>query len=49
MTKTFTVSRNPQFKPVTLEEYNQELEEADAEIEAGDFVTHEEVKRLFIR
>ena len=55
MVKTFLKSRYPisnttgDFYPVTMEEYNKELEEADAEIEAGDFVTHEEVKRLFSR
>lgn len=55
MLKTFLKSRNSirnspgEFNPVTLEDYNKELEEADAEIEAGDFVTHEEVKKLFIK
>lgn len=45
--KTFTHSRNTEFKPITVDQYNRELEEADAEIEFGDFVTHEEVKKLF--
>ena len=27
---------------ITLEQYNRELEEADAEIEKGDFLTHED-------
>lgn len=27
---------------VSLEQYNKELEEADSEIEKGDFLTHEE-------
>ena len=34
-------------RPQTIEEYNRELEEADAEIEAGNFVTHEEVVKHF--
>jgi hypothetical protein len=34
-------------KPQTLEEYNQELEEGEAEILKGNFVTHEQVlKRM---
>jgi len=33
--------------PQTLEEYNQELEEGEAEILKGNFVTHEELlKRM---
>ncbi|MEJ7682412.1 MAG: hypothetical protein WKG06_32080 [Segetibacter sp.] len=37
MIKTFTDSRNSRFKPVTREECNRELEEADAEIESRRF------------
>jgi hypothetical protein len=29
-----------------LKEYNKELDEAEAEIDAGDYVTHDEVKKL---
>ena len=32
-------------KPQTLEEYNKELEEGDAEIEKGNFVTGEQLKK----
>jgi len=49
MIKTFIKGRGREFGPVTLEEYNRELEEADAEIESGDYVTHEEVKKTFIK
>ncbi|CAN5387113.1 hypothetical protein BH20BAC1_BH20BAC1_05830 [soil metagenome] len=49
MLKTFINSRNTEFGPVTLDEYNRELEEADAEIEAGDFITHEEVKKKYLK
>ncbi len=35
------------FRPQTIEEYNRELDEADACIEAGDYVTHEEVMRKY--
>ena len=30
-----------------LEEYNREIDEAEAEIESGNYSTHEEVKKLF--
>jgi hypothetical protein len=49
MIKTFLHSRDQEFGPVTLDEYNRELEEADAEIEAGDFITHEEVKKKYLK
>ena len=32
-------------KPQTLEEYNKDLEEGDAEIEKGNFVTNEQLKK----
>ncbi len=48
MIKTFINSRNTEL-PVTLQEYNKELEEADAEIEEGDFITHEEVKKKYLK
>ena len=31
----------------SLKEYNDELEEGNAEIEAGKYITHEEVKKRF--
>jgi predicted transcriptional regulator len=49
MLKTFVDSRQEEFKPVTLEEYNRELEEADAEIEAGECVSHEEVMKRYFK
>jgi len=49
MIKTFINSRHTEFGPVTLDEYNRELEEADAEIEAGDFVPHEEIKKKYLK
>lgn len=45
MIKTFLHSRTLDFTPQTLEEYNRELEDADAEIEAGDYVPHKEVMK----
>ena len=41
--------RREGFTPVSLEAYNNELEQADAEIETGDYVPHEEVKKLFLK
>jgi len=35
--------------PQTLEEYNEELEEAVSEIEAGHFLTNEEVKKRILK
>jgi hypothetical protein len=49
MIKTFLRSRNGELRPQSLEEYNRELEQADAEIETGDFVSHEEVKKLYLK
>lgn len=47
MLKTFVGSRDEGVKPVSREEYNRELEEADSEIEQGDFVSHEEVMKRY--
>ncbi len=44
--KTFTDSRK-NFEPQSMEEYNKELDEANAEIEAGRYIIHEEVKKMF--
>ncbi|MEO8854003.1 MAG: hypothetical protein ABI359_09495 [Ginsengibacter sp.] len=46
LVKTFLNSRN-EMKPQTLEEYNEELEQGNAEIEAGNYISHDEVKKLF--
>jgi hypothetical protein len=40
-------NKNDDILPQSLEEYNTELEKADAEIEAGDFVLHEDVVKYF--
>lgn len=49
LVKTFLNSRKNDFTPQTLEEYNEELEKADAEIEAGDFIPHEEVMKRYLK
>ncbi|UXE68146.1 MAG: hypothetical protein KA713_06045 [Chryseotalea sp. WA131a] len=48
MIKTFLGGRKNDHPP-TLEEYNKELEQADAEIEAGDYVSHEEVMKRYFK
>ena len=48
LVKTFLNSRN-EVMPQTLEEYNEELEEAVSEIEAGHFLTNEEVKKRILK
>ena len=47
LVKTFLMSRKNEFTPQTVEEYNEELERADAEIEAGEFIPHEEVMKRY--
>ncbi len=32
---------------ITIEQYNKELDEANAEIDRGEFYTHEEAKKIF--
>lgn len=49
MIKTFSENRKREFEPVTSDKYNRELEAADGEIEARDFVTDEEEKKYFIK
>ncbi|MBX9783716.1 MAG: hypothetical protein K2X48_10530 [Chitinophagaceae bacterium] len=49
LVKTFLNSRKNEFTPQTPEDYNQELERADAEIEAGDFIPHEEVMKRYLK
>lgn len=47
MVKKFLGSRKNEINQQTQEEYNHELEQADAEIEAGDYVSHEEVMKRY--
>jgi hypothetical protein len=44
--KTFIASGRK--SAITLEAYTAELEAADADIEAGNYVLHEEVKKRFL-
>ncbi len=47
MLKTFLTDRKKGNHTQSLEDYTKELEQADAEIEAGDFVLHEDVVKYF--
>jgi hypothetical protein len=41
MLKTFVKGRGENLSRISLEEYNQELKEAEEEYERGEFVSHE--------
>ena len=45
LVKTFLKSWKIDLKHQSLEEYNRELDQADDEIEAGEYVSHEEVMK----
>jgi hypothetical protein len=47
MVKTFLSNRKESAGSQSLEEYTKELEQADAEIEAGDFILHEDAVKYF--
>ena len=38
------VQAEKEYQPISIEQYNKELEEADAEIDRGEFISHEELK-----
>ena len=46
MIRSFVKKDDVDMKPQTIEEYNRELEEAVARVEAGEFYTHEEVTEM---
>ena len=45
MINTFLKNRGEQSERVTIEQYNREIDEALAEVAAGNFVTQEELER----
>jgi len=45
MLKTFLKSRSKVAKPISIEQYNQELNEAEAEYQKGDYITQEELSK----
>jgi hypothetical protein len=43
--KTFLKTRNDAPGRISIEQYNRELDEAEAEIEAGNFITQEDLEK----
>jgi hypothetical protein len=43
MLKTFLLGRKENPDRISIEQYNKELEEAEAEFERGEYITHEEL------
>ncbi len=46
MLKTFVKGRGQKIERISVEQYNQEIDEALAEVEAGEVYTHEEVVKM---
>ena len=46
MLKTFVKGREKKGTHISIEQYNKEIDEAIARVEAGQFYTHEEVERM---
>ncbi len=49
LVKTFLNNRPNEMQPQNPEAYNKELEDADAEIEAGEFILHEDVMKRYAK
>ena len=45
MLKTFLQRRSECTVPVSVEQYNREIDEALAEVETGDYITQEEMEK----
>jgi hypothetical protein len=46
MLKTFVKGRDVKTSRITIEQYNKEIDEAIARVEAGEFYTQEEAERM---
>jgi predicted transcriptional regulator len=46
MLKTFLKSRNKKVSRISIEQYNKEIDDAIARVEAGEFYTQEEVEKM---
>lgn len=49
MLKTFLQTRKENAERISIEQYNKEIEEAEAEFERGDYITNEEMLRQIRR
>lgn len=45
LVKTFLINRPNEMQPQHIEDYNKEVDDADADIEAGEFIIHEDVTK----
>jgi predicted transcriptional regulator len=45
MLKTFLAGRARTYEPMSIEQYNKEIDEALAEVEAGNYLTQEEMEK----
>jgi hypothetical protein len=43
--KSFLSLKDESLGNISLDQYNRELEEAEAEFEKGDYISHEEMKK----
>lgn len=39
------VEKEKEHQPISIEQYNKELDEADAAMDRGEFITHDELKK----
>ena len=46
MLKTFLKSRNKKVSHISIQQYNKEIDDAIARVEAGEFYTQEEVEKM---
>jgi predicted transcriptional regulator len=46
MLKTFLKDREKKHSRISIEQYNKEIDEAVARVEAGEYYTHEDVERM---
>jgi predicted transcriptional regulator len=46
MLKTFLKDREKKHSHISIEQYNKEIDEAVARVEAGEYYTHEDVERM---
>lgn len=45
MLKTFLKGKDDKAERVSIDQYNNELNEAEADFEKGDYITHEELRK----
>lgn len=46
MLKTFARGREDDITPISIEQYNREIDEAVARVKAGDFYSHDKVEEM---